>query len=193
MDKIQLIAPKGANKKKRIVGRGIGSRRGSTSGRGSKGQGSRSGGSKYPGFEGGQMPLYRRIARRGFSNYPFKKLFDVVNVSDLEVFESGTTITKEDMLKKGIIKHRLMAVKLLGNGAISKKLTISIDRASKSAIEKITKAGGSVTETAPAKVEKEPKEKKDKKGAKPAPVEAEAKEEKKEKAGKPKKKQGGEE
>jgi large subunit ribosomal protein L15 len=188
MDKILLIAPKGANRKKRIVGRGIGSGRGSTSGRGSKGQGSRSGGSKYPGFEGGQMPLYRRIARRGFSNYPFKKLFEVINVSDLEVFENGSAVAKEDMLKKGILKKRLLPVKLLGNGDITKKLTVSVDKASQSAKDKISAAGGAVVEIAADKIEAATKVKEARKEER-----AKKKAKKTEKPVKADKKQGGEE
>jgi large subunit ribosomal protein L15 len=146
MEKIILKAPKGANKRKRIVGRGIGCGRGSTSGRGSKGQGSRSGGSTRPGFEGGQMPLYRRVAHRGFSNYPHKKLFEVINVQDLDIFEDGSIVNKEELIKKGILKHKFLLVKILGNGELKKKLTVTVDRVSKSALEKITAAGGSVTE-----------------------------------------------
>ncbi len=155
MEKIVLIAPKGANRKKRIVGRGIGSGRGSTSGRGSKGQGSRSGGSIRPGFEGGQMPLYRRIARRGFSNYPFKKIFEVINVKDLEVFDNGSTINKEELLKRGVLKHKHLPVKILGKGELTKKLNITVDRVSESAKVKITGIGGTVTEIAPKREAKE--------------------------------------
>ena len=98
-----LSAPKGANKKKRIVGRGSSSGRGTTAGKGNKGQQSRSGGKTYVGFEGGQMPLYRRIAQRGFSNYPFKKEYVIVNVKLLEEkFDDGDTVNKEKLMAKGL-------------------------------------------------------------------------------------------
>src|SRR5574344_958288 len=105
MSDFVLSAPQGANKKKRIVGRGSSSGRGTTAGKGNKGQQSRSGGKTYVGFEGGQMPLYRRIAHRGFSNYPFKKEYSVVNVCDLEAkYASGETDDKTTLIGKGLIK-----------------------------------------------------------------------------------------
>lgn len=140
-----LSAPEGANKKKRIVGRGSSSGSGTTAGKGNKGQQSRSGGKAYIGFEGGQMPLYRRIAQRGFSNYPFKKEFVIVNVSVLEEkFSSGDSVTKETLVSKGVIKSAGSAVKILGDGELSKKLTVDVEKVSASAKEKIEKAGGSV-------------------------------------------------
>lgn len=141
-----LNAPKGANKKKFIVGRGSSSGNGTTAGKGNKGQQSRSGGKTYVGFEGGQMPLYRRIAHRGFSNYPFKKEFAIVNVCFLnDNFESGETVDKAALLSKGLIDSDKVSVKILGNGELTKKLTVNVDKVSASAKAKIEKAGGTVS------------------------------------------------
>src|SRR5574344_2163618 len=123
MSDFTLNAPYGANKKKRIVGRGSSSGRGTTAGRGNKGQQSRSGGKVYVGFEGGQMPLYRRIAMRGFSNYPFKKEYVVFNLSDLETrYADGETVNVETLVLKGLLKKVNQPVKILGNGEVTKKL-----------------------------------------------------------------------
>ncbi|WP_318663783.1 50S ribosomal protein L15 [Treponema sp.] len=147
-----LTAPYGANKKDRRVGRGSSSGRGSTAGRGNKGQQSRSGGKVYIGFEGGQMPLFRRIAQRGFSNYPFKKEYACVNVSDLNVkYSDGETVNKETLAAKGLLKGNNPLIKVLGDGEITKKLTVNVDKISASAKDKIEKAGGSVTLTAEKK------------------------------------------
>jgi large subunit ribosomal protein L15 len=147
MSDFNLSAPHGANKKKRIVGRGSSSGRGSTAGKGNKGQQSRSGGKVYVGFEGGQMPLYRRIARRGFSNYWFKKEFAIVNLRDLEErFSDGETVNKETLVLKGLANKADELIKVLGDGELTKKLTVAVDKVSASAKEKIEKAGGSVTE-----------------------------------------------
>ena len=151
-----LSAPKGANKKRRIVGRGSSSGRGTTAGKGNKGQQSRSGGKTYIGFEGGQMPLYRRIAHRGFSNYPFKKEFVTVNVKLLEEkFSAGDTVNKESLIAKGLLDSAEKLVKILADGELTKKLTVEVDKVSASAKAKIEKAGGSVkvAENADAKVE----------------------------------------
>ena len=146
-----LRAPAGANKKKRIVGRGQGSGRGTTSGKGNKGQQSRSGGKTYVGFEGGQMPLYRRLAQRGFSNYPFKKAFQIVNLSVIDKrYNDGETVDELSLHDKGLIKgskksgtfKTSIPVKILGNGELNKKLTFKISVISGSAREKIQKAGG---------------------------------------------------
>ena len=146
MSDFVLTASEGANKKKRIVGRGSSSGLGTTAGRGNKGQQSRSGGKVYVGFEGGQMPLYRRIAHRGFSNYPFKEEYAVFNLTEIEAkFESGETVDKESLIKKGILKKARSLVKILGDGNVTKKLTINVDKISASAKEKIEKAGGTVT------------------------------------------------
>jgi large subunit ribosomal protein L15 len=150
MHDFDLHAPSGANKKKRILGRGAGSGRGTTSGKGNKGQKARSGGKTYVGFEGGQMPLYRRLAQRGFSNYPFKKEFQVVNIAGIDKrFEDGETVDAAALYKKGLIKGPV-PVKILGNGELTKKLTVTIAAISASAKEKIEKAGGTVESSAPA-------------------------------------------
>ncbi len=141
----ELRVPEGATKKKRIKGRGNGSRRGGTSGRGSNGQNARSGGGVRPGFEGGQMPLYRRIARRGFSNYPFKVEYKAVNLREIEVkYSDGDTVNLETLIEKGIVKGKGVAVKILGDGELTKKLTVDVEKVSAGAQEKIEKAGGNV-------------------------------------------------
>ena len=149
-----LSAPQGANKKPKRVGRGSSSGLGTTAGQGNKGQQSRSGGKTYVGFEGGQMPLYRRIARKGFSNYPFKKEYVCINVELLETkFNDGETVNKASLIEKGFISSKSNSmVKVLGNGEITKKLTVEVDKVSASAKEKIEKAGGSV-KTAESKAE----------------------------------------
>ena len=149
-----LSAPHGANKKPKRVGRGSSSGLGTTAGKGNKGQQSRSGGKTYVGFEGGQMPLYRRIARKGFSNYPFKKEYVCINVELLETkFNDGETVNKDSLIEKGFISSKSNSmVKVLGNGEITKKLTVEVDKVSASAKEKIEKAGGSV-KTAESKAE----------------------------------------
>lgn len=146
MSDFLLHAPEGANKKPKRVGRGSSSGLGTTAGKGNKGQQSRSGSAvPYVGFEGGQMPLYRRIAHRGFSNYPFKKVYDVVNVEVLEQkFTAGETVDKAALLSKGLIKSAKSLVKILGNGDLTKNLSVDVDKVSASAKAKIEKAGGSV-------------------------------------------------
>ena len=140
----QIKAPAGANRKKTIVGRGTGSK-GRTSGRGHDGQNSRSGGGTRPGFEGGQMPLYRRIAHRGFSNYPFKKEYTVVNVSKLEgKFKDGDIVSEETLREKGLLKGKNSLVKILGKGELKVKLDVQIEKVTSGAKEKIEKAGGKV-------------------------------------------------
>lgn len=142
-----LRKPVGATKQKKRVGRGAGSGNGCTAGRGMNGQNSRSGGGVRPGFEGGQMPLYRRIARRGFSNYPFKVNFTVINLSDLErVFESGDVVSIDTLREKNLIKNSELEVKVLGNGTITKKLTLEFVAVSGAAKSKIEAAGGTVKE-----------------------------------------------
>ena len=146
MSELVLSAPQGANKKKRIVGRGSSSGRGTTAGRGNKGQQSRSGGKTYVGFEGGQMPLYRRIARRGFSNYPYRKEYAVVNLELIAAkFAEGDTVNRESLIEKGLLKKSALFVKILGNGDVDKKLNVCADKVSAGAKEKIEKAGGSVS------------------------------------------------
>ena len=144
-----LSAPQGANKKPKRVGRGSSSGLGTTAGKGNKGQQSRSGGKTYVGFEGGQMPLYRRIAHKGFSNYPFKKEYVCINVEQLDAkYNDGETVNKESLVAKGFISSKKTAlVKVLGNGDVKKKLTVEVDKFSESAKAKIEKAGGSVKAT----------------------------------------------
>lgn len=146
MADFQLTAPDGANKKPKRVGRGSSSGLGTTAGKGNKGQQSRSGkANPYVGFEGGQMPLYRRIAHRGFSNYPFRKEYSVVNVCDLETkFEAGETVNKDALVAKGLIGSKKELVKILGDGDLKKSLTVDVDKVSASAKAKIEGAGGSV-------------------------------------------------
>lgn len=131
----------GATHKKKRVGRGPGSGLGKTSGRGQKGQKARSGGSINPVFEGGQLPLYRRIPKRGFSNAKFKTVYAVINVEDLNVFEDGTVVTEALLKDTGLVKKQLDGIKVLGNGKLEKKLTIQASKFSVSALEKIKEAG----------------------------------------------------
>ncbi len=132
----------GARKKEIRVGRGIGSGVGKTCGRGHKGQKARSGGGVRPGFEGGQMPIYRRLPKRGFKNIWAKK-FAEVNVETLNRFDDGAVVDAVALVEVGILKNVLDGVKVLGKGEITKKLTVKLQAFSKSAKEKIEKAGGS--------------------------------------------------
>lgn len=137
-----LKAARGSRKKTRRVGRGLGSTQGKTAGRGIKGQGSRSGSSKSPGFEGGQNPLTRRLPKRGFSNRMFKKQWEVVNLSTLEkIFKKGGEVDVEALKKNGLVSGKKL-VKVLANGDIKAKLNVKVDAYSKTAKEKIEKAGG---------------------------------------------------
>jgi large subunit ribosomal protein L15 len=138
-----LKAPKKANSNKKRVGRGMGSGMGKTSTRGHKGQGSRSGSSMMRGFEGGQMPLHRRLPKRGFTNI-FKIEYEVVNLERLANIEESE-ITPDVLRKAGVVNSKNSLVKVLGHGEISKALTVSAHRFSKSAQEKIEKAGGKIT------------------------------------------------
>ena len=125
------------------LGRGVGSQLGKTSGKGHKGAKARSGGGKRPGFEGGQMPLTRRIPKRGFTNI-FGKEYAIVNVSALNVFEDGAVVDANALIEKGLIKKTLDGVKVLGGGELQKKLTVSVDKVTDSAKEKIEAIGGKV-------------------------------------------------
>lgn len=137
--------PKGATRDKKRRGRGPGSGTGKTGGRGHKGQRARSGGGVPPWFEGGQMPLNRRLPKRGFTNI-FKKEFQLVNLDQLEArFETGAQVNASELATKGLIKHVGRPVKLLGRGSVSKSLQVVVDHASKSAVAAIAAAGGSVT------------------------------------------------
>lgn len=139
------MAPaEGAKKAAKRLGRGIGSGLGKTSGKGHKGQWARSGGGVRPGFEGGQMPLVRRIPKRGFNNY-FKKQYSIVNIGDLEKFNDGDVVNAESLLAYGLLsKVEAYGVKVLGNGELTKKVTVQANKFTKSAAEAIEKAGGKV-------------------------------------------------
>lgn len=131
----------GATHAKKRVGRGPGSGIGKTSGKGQKGQKARSGGSINPVFEGGQLPLFRRLPKRGFKNYNFRTRYAVINLDSLNRFEEGTVVTPALLKETGIIKNQLDGVKVLGNGALEKKLTIQANKFSASALEKIKESG----------------------------------------------------
>jgi large subunit ribosomal protein L15 len=142
--KLNDIRPaEGHRKDAKRKGRGLGSGNGKTGGRGHKGQGARSGGGVRPGFEGGQLPLFRRLPKRGFQNF-FAVKFAEVNVEELELFENGTVVTPEVLKAVGIIKKEYDGVKILGRGELTKQLTVKAAKFSKSAEEKITSAQGSI-------------------------------------------------
>ena len=141
----KLKTQKGARHAKKRVGRGPGSGHGKTAGRGEKGQKSRSGFHRMLGFEGGQMPLHRRLPKRGFTNI-FKKVVAVVNVSDLERFDNGATIDESALRQAGLVKGRKDSIKILGNGKLTKKLTVHAANFSQSARRQIEAAGGSCQE-----------------------------------------------
>lgn len=139
--KLHTMSSKAPRQNRNRVGRGPGSGNGKTSGRGQKGQNSRSGGGVRLGFEGGQTPLARRLPKRGFTNFN-RKEYAIVNVETLNRFEEGTTVNVALLLEKGIIKKELSGLKVLGNGELTKKLTVEVVKFSKSAKEAIEKAGG---------------------------------------------------
>lgn len=142
--KIHDLGPAyGATTKRSRVGRGIGSGNGKTAGKGHKGQKARTGGSIRRGFEGGQTPLYRRIPKRGFTNH-FATEYAIVNLSDLEKFENDTVVNMELLLSEGLIRKELCGLKVLGNGQLTKKLTVVANKFSKTAEEKILAAGGKI-------------------------------------------------
>ena len=124
------------------IGRGPGSGNGKTAGKGHKGQNARSGGGVRPGFEGGQLPLYRRLSKRGFNNYNFRTVYATVNVSDLERFDEGTEVTVALLKEVGLVNKELDGVKVLGNGELTKKLTVKANKFSSSAKQKIENVGG---------------------------------------------------
>ena len=134
----------GATHVTKRLGRGTSSGHGKTSGKGHKGQNARSGGGVRAVFEGGQLPLYRRLPKRGFSNALFKKEYAVINLSDLNKFDENTVVTPELLTEMGIIKKQLSGIKVLGNGEITKKLTVKAHAFSKTAKEKIEAQGGKV-------------------------------------------------
>ncbi|MEE1132327.1 MAG: 50S ribosomal protein L15 [Caryophanon sp.] len=133
----------GSRKERNRVGRGIGSGNGKTSGRGHKGQNSRSGGGVRPGFEGGQNPLFRRLPKRGFTNVN-RKEYAIVNVETLNRFEDGAEVTSALLLETGVVSNEKAGIKILGNGELTKKLTVKAHKFSASAKEAIEKAGGSI-------------------------------------------------
>ena len=137
----ELKKPEGSTKAPKRIGRGQGTGQGTTAGRGMNGQNSRSGGGVRLGFEGGQMPLYRRLPKRGFTNH-WAKEYAEVNIKDLNRFEDGAVVDIAALLDKGIVRKALDGVKVLGNGELEKKLTVKAEKFSKSAVEKIEKAGG---------------------------------------------------
>ena len=137
------LRPNAGSRPKHVrKGRGIGSTLGKTSGRGQKGQKARSGGGGRPGFEGGQMPIYRRLPKRGFKNH-FRKEFVPVALADLELFENGTVVTEELLLQSGLVKNKKDGLKVLANGELTKQLTVALP-CSKAASDKIVAAGGKV-------------------------------------------------
>lgn len=144
--KLENLKPaEGSTTKKVRVGRGIGSGIGKTSGKGHKGQWARSGGGVKAGFEGGNIPMIRKLPIRGFNNYNYRKVYSTVNVGDLEIFEANTVITEELLYEYRVVGKRApYGLKVLGNGEITKPLTIKASKATKSAIEKIEKAGGKI-------------------------------------------------
>ena len=145
MELNDLKPKKGARKTRKRVGRGPGSGQGKTAGRGEKGQKSRSGFSRQLGFEGGQMPLHRRLPKRGFTNI-FKRDYAVVNVSELDRFDNGATVDESALREAGLIKGRNDGIKILGDGTLSKKLTVHATKFSESARKQIEAAGGTCQE-----------------------------------------------
>ena len=139
----QLKPVQGARHSKKRLGRGIGSGLGKTSGRGTKGQNSRSGGGVRPGFEGGQLPLFQRLPKRGFHNHN-RVEYLIVNVEQLNVFENDSVVDAQALVEAGLIKEAIMGIKVLGNGELTKKLTVKANKFSESAKKAIEAAGGSV-------------------------------------------------
>ena len=137
-----LRPAEGSVKTRKRVGRGPGSGNGKTSGKGEKGQNARSGGGVRLGFEGGQLPLFRRLSKRGFNNYNFRTNYAVINLSDLEKFADGTEVTPELLIENGIIKKQLDGIKVLGHGTLTKKLNVKANKFSTTAKEKIEAIGG---------------------------------------------------
>ncbi len=137
----ELSSAPGSRKERKRVGRGTSSGTGKTSGRGHKGQNSRSGGGVRPGFEGGQNPLYRRLPKRGFTN-PTRKEYAIINIEDLNNFAADTEVTPEFLFENGIVKNAKSGIKILGNGEVTVKLSVKANKFSQSAVEKIEAAGG---------------------------------------------------
>jgi len=139
----ELSPPQGSRRNPRRLGRGVGSGRGKTAGRGTKGYNSRSGGGVRPGYEGGQMPLHRRLPKRGFANI-FRKKIAVINVRDLNKFDKGSVVDEAVLIAAGLVKGKKDGIKLLGHGEIKHSLEVKVNQVSKSAREKIEAAGGKV-------------------------------------------------
>jgi large subunit ribosomal protein L15 len=142
---LQDVKPRpGAKKRRKRIGCGESSGHGKTSCKGHKGQKARAGKGIRPGFEGGQMPLHRRLPKKGFSNFQFRDVYEVVNVGDLNSFDDGAVINEASLREKGLVNRNCDAIKILGSGDLSRKLTVEIAKVSASAREKIEKAGGSI-------------------------------------------------
>ena len=143
MELHKLTPAKGATHKKKRVGRGPGSGHGKTACRGNKGQRSRSGHSMNPGFEGGQMPLHRRLPKRGFTNI-FRREYAVINLDQLNIFQAGTTVTPEELVRRGLVKRSVNGIKILAEGELKAALTVRAHKFSSNAAKKIQSAGGTV-------------------------------------------------
>lgn len=140
----ELKPNEGSVQTRKRVGRGPGSGLGKTSGKGHKGQNARSGGGVRPGFEGGQLPLFRRLPKRGFNNYEFRTEYAVVNVGDLNDFKDGSVIELKNLKESGLVKKEKDGIKILGSGELTKKLTVKANKFSSTAKEKIENAGGKI-------------------------------------------------
>jgi large subunit ribosomal protein L15 len=146
--KLETLKPnKGAKHRRKRLGKGESSGRGKTSGRGNKGQKSRTGGGNRPGFEGGQMPLARRLPKKGFNNDPFRKIVALVNVGDLDKV-TGDVVDETSLRAAGLVKGAFAAIKILGTGTLKRKLQVEVHRVSRGALEKINSAGGNFVELA---------------------------------------------
>lgn len=139
----ELSPAQGSRKAPKRLGRGVGSGKGTTAGRGTKGQNSRSGGGVRPGYEGGQMPIHRRLPKRGFTNI-FRKELAIINIRDLARFESGSVVDEAALVRLGLVRGKRDGIKLLGQGDIGYPLTIKLNRVSQSARKKIESAGGTI-------------------------------------------------
>jgi len=141
----EITSVVGKHKARKRLGRGRASGQGKTAGKGHNGQRSRAGATRTSFSEGGQMPLFRRLPKRGFSNYQFETRYETINVSQLECFEDGTDVGVEQLVAAGLVNKPRSKVKILGNGELTKKLAVTADKFSKSAQEKITGCGGAAT------------------------------------------------
>jgi large subunit ribosomal protein L15 len=146
MERFNIKRPAGATKHRKVLGRGPGSGHGSTAGRGDKGQNARAGGGVRQGFEGGQMPLFRRVARRGFSNYPFRKDYTTVKLAALDAFADGEVVNRASLLAHGLIRASAPRIKILGGGELKRRLTVEVDKVTAGARTAIEAAGGNIGE-----------------------------------------------